>query len=92
MLESKGLWDSDQEIALRTALRKEVLTAMGEAEECLLPPISQLFQDTYKEMPKHLEEQHEQLKAHLEKYGEHYDLHDFADEADYEDPGKVNTK
>lgn len=90
MLERKGLWDSDQETALRTSLRKEVLAAMGEAEDQLMPPVSEMFSDTYKELPRHLQEQAAELAQHLEKYGEHYDLHDFVEDEEYKNPGLVN--
>ena len=38
------------------------------------PSINSLFDDVYEVLPPHLLEQKENLKVHLEKYGDNYNL------------------
>ena len=42
-------------------------------------PIDDMFEDVYKSVPKALEGQRQELKAHLRKYGDNYDLKNFKD-------------
>jgi 2-oxoisovalerate dehydrogenase E1 component alpha subunit len=55
-------------------VRHALKTATGE----LLPSIDTLFEDVYKDIPSHIEEQRQELKAHLRKYPDDYDLDKFA--------------
>lgn len=87
LLESRGIWDGDKEIELGRELRKEVLDCMKSSEGKRRPAVSQLFSDVYDEMPQHLKDQEEELKAHLAKYGAHYNLDEFASEQSYTNPG-----
>ena len=57
LLENRGLWDGDKEMALQTKARAEVLNALGKAENLKKPATSQLFSDVYSEPTKPLLEQ-----------------------------------
>ena len=48
--------------------------ALKESSSLPKPNIDQLFEDVYEELPKILVEQRNDLKAHLKKYGDNYDL------------------
>lgn len=62
---------------IRKELAAEISTELKKATAEPYPPIDYLFTDVYKEMPKHLKEQREQLWEHLKEYGEHYNLNEF---------------
>lgn len=49
-----------------------VLDAIRQAEMKPKPSIDELFEDVYKEMPRSLKEQQNQLHAHIAKYPKHY--------------------
>lgn len=85
-MESKGIWSSDQEAALRKQARVDVLNAMKQAEQSLKPPVDQMFEDVYDVIPPHLQKQKEELMAHLEKYGDKYGLEGFQSNETYENP------
>ena len=71
-LESKGLWDQEQEEELISSHKKVVKEAFAAADERPKPPLSDLFEDVYAEVPPHLEKQQEELKAHVAKYPNEY--------------------
>ncbi|NXI23425.1 ODBA dehydrogenase, partial [Sterrhoptilus dennistouni] len=70
-------WDEEQEKAWRKSSRKMVLEAFEQAEREPKPPPHLLFSDVYLEMPPRLRRQREELRRHLETYGEHYPLQHF---------------
>jgi 2-oxoisovalerate dehydrogenase E1 component alpha subunit len=86
LMESRGIWDSEQEAALRTQSRQEVLASLSKAEKAKKPPAAELFTDVYDKMPTHLLEQQQALKEHLEAYKEQYNLSEYAASEDYVDP------
>lgn len=57
-----------------------MLDALKEAEKAKKPPVSDLFNDVYDQMPKNLLEQKEELEALLNEYREFYPINDFATE------------
>lgn len=63
--------DSDK---IREEARNEVRDALKESAVLPKPDIDQLFEDVYNQVPNHIEEQRQDLKRHLRKYGEHYQL------------------
>lgn len=73
-LEAKGWWSADEDTALRSTLRKEILQAFSRAEKVKKPPIKELFLDIYEEPSEDLIEQMAELKSIIEKYPEEYDL------------------
>lgn len=57
-----GLSDSEDE-AVWTWARSEVIQAIEEAERAPLPPLDDMFQDVYSELPWHLSEQRDEAMA-----------------------------
>ena len=51
-----------------------MLTAVGAAEAKPYPPLGEVFTDVFRAQPWHLQEQRAQLDAHLESYGDEYQL------------------
>jgi 2-oxoisovalerate dehydrogenase E1 component alpha subunit len=86
LLQSRGLWNQDMEDAENNEARKLVLEALTEAEVAKKPAVSQLFQDVYDVLPKHLIEQQQEWNDHMAKYGEHYGLEEFVPNDQYKDP------
>ncbi|KAI1472789.1 thiamine diphosphate-binding protein [Daldinia caldariorum] len=82
-MEAKGFWDESKEKEARESIKRDVLKAFSEAEREKKPPIRTMFEDVYEELTPDLKAQMEQLKHHLEKYPDEYDL------AEYE--GGINS-
>lgn len=60
---------------LRAAADEEkmaVLDAMKKAERKPKPPLDELFEDVYKELPASLRMQQQELHAHIAKYPSQY--------------------
>ena len=53
--------------------------ALKEAADAPKPGIDELFNDVYEELPWHLREQRDELKAHLKKYEGEYKLNTWID-------------
>jgi len=77
-LEAKGLWNEEKEKNLLEKARKDVLTAFNAGEKKLKPKWSEMYEDVYKFMPPHIKKQQDAMKAHLEKYKEHYPVDTFS--------------
>jgi len=65
-------WDDAQEKALYHSYRDEVLDQMKKSEVIAPPSLRSMVTDVYDEVPKHLEEQYEALKSHIQKYPDQY--------------------
>ncbi|RYP14539.1 hypothetical protein DL765_006315 [Monosporascus sp. GIB2] len=76
-MEAKGLWDESKEKEARESIRRDVLKAFSEAEREKKPPIRAMFEDVYEELTPDLKAQMRELRNHLEKYPEEYDLSEF---------------
>ncbi|KAJ9132175.1 2-oxoisovalerate dehydrogenase subunit alpha [Pleurostoma richardsiae] len=76
-MEAKGIWDDTKEKEARDSIRRDIMKAFQEAEREKKPPIRAMFEDVYEELTPDLKAQMRQLKAHLEKYPDEYDLGDF---------------
>lgn len=57
--------------------RNKVLKALDVSEKLPKPAIGNLFTDVYDELTPNLRDQQEELRCHLEKYPEHYNLDEF---------------
>lgn len=73
-LEKKGWWSADQDKDWLAQVRKDVLQAFSSAEKVAKLPPEELFEDVYADLPEGLRRQREELRQHLEEYGEHYPL------------------
>ena len=63
----RGLWDEDRDQALQEETREKIQAAVREAEAQGPPPLDTLFEDVYHELPWHLEEQRNALRAYLKE-------------------------
>ena len=77
-LERKGWYDEARDDAFRAKVRQDVLDALSVAENTPLPPLSEIFNDVYAETTPELERQRADLKAHLAKYPDDYNLERYA--------------
>ncbi|CAK7273747.1 hypothetical protein SEPCBS57363_005807 [Sporothrix epigloea] len=76
-MEARGCWDDSKEKEAREMIRRDILKAFNEAEREKKPPIRALFEDVYEELTPDLRAQMRQLREHLDKYPEEYDLSDY---------------
>jgi len=76
-METRGLWDEAKEKEARDSIRRDVLKAFTEAEREKKPPIRAMFEDVYEELTPELKDQMRQLREHLEKYPDEYELGEF---------------
>ncbi len=70
----KGWWTDNEESTLLKDTRTQVLDALKKAEHEKKPPITELFTDVYDTVPKHLQEQKNQMFEHLNKYPDDYPM------------------
>jgi 2-oxoisovalerate dehydrogenase E1 component alpha subunit len=76
-LEAQNWWSADEETALRTQVRKDVLRAFAKAEKESKPAVKDIFSDMFKEPTEELKEQRAELRRILELYPDEYDLGEF---------------
>ncbi|KAI1504662.1 thiamine diphosphate-binding protein [Biscogniauxia marginata] len=76
-MEANGYWNEKMEKEARESIRRDVLKAFSEAEREKKPPIRAMFEDVYEELTPDLKAQMQELKNHLEKYPDEYDLGEF---------------
>ncbi|EMR71447.1 putative 2-oxoisovalerate dehydrogenase subunit alpha protein [Eutypa lata UCREL1] len=76
-MEAKGFWNETKEREAREGIRRDVLKAFSEAEREKKPPIRAMFEDVYEELTPDLKAQMRELRDHLEKYPDEYDLSEF---------------
>jgi len=62
---------------LRTDAKNAVRDALKNAVGVEFPPVDSLFEDVYEKLPPNLIEQREQLREHLRKYPNDYELEKF---------------
>ncbi|CAN0038226.1 unnamed protein product [Ascophyllum nodosum] len=72
-LQRKGWWDDDKDRALREKERLTVLNALEKAERKGKPSVDTMFEDVYKVMPPHLQEQRDHLYSHMERHPGQYE-------------------
>ncbi len=76
-MEARGCWDDNMEKEARETIRRDILKAFNEAEKEKKPPIRAVFDDIYETLTPDLRAQMKQLKEHLDKYPEEYDVADY---------------
>lgn len=69
-LQERGWWTEEEGEALRKQYRKDIVKQLDIAEHKLRPSISSIFEDTYKEVPPHLQEQRAELARLINMYGQ----------------------
>ena len=75
----KGLIKPDDSQKIREEARTAVRDALRGAIDLQKPPIDELFGDVYDKLTPNLVEQKKDLKEHLRKHGDKYDLKSFKD-------------
>mmetsp|Transcript_1366 Transcript_1366/g.1791 ORF Transcript_1366/g.1791 Transcript_1366/m.1791 type:complete len:190 (-) Transcript_1366:19-588(-) len=73
----KNIISEDYQGQVREQARNEARDALKGATAEKLPTIDYLFEDVYDKVPNHLEEQRQELKRHLQKYPNSYNLEGF---------------
>lgn len=73
-MEAKGCWDENKEKEARESIRRDILKAFSEADKEKKPPIRSMFEDIYEELTPDLKAQMKELRNHLERYPEEYEL------------------
>lgn len=68
-LTERGWWSDQREEETTKRYRSEVIAAMSKAEKKLRPSLSSMFEDTYHEIPTHLQEQRTELARLVQQYG-----------------------
>ncbi|KAK4160012.1 2-oxoisovalerate dehydrogenase subunit alpha, mitochondrial [Cladorrhinum sp. PSN259] len=76
-MEAKGCWDEHKEKEARESIKRDVLKAFSEAEKLKRPPIRAMFEDVYEELTPDLKNQMKELRDHIERYPEEYDVHQY---------------
>lgn len=71
---ASGRWSEARQRDFEKEARVQVIEALNLAEKTKKLPISSMFDDVYNELPASLRRQREELRQHLEKYGEHYPI------------------
>lgn len=74
---SKKWWSQTEDDGFRGHIKEVVLQELSRAEKEKKPPIEEMFNDVYDELPWNLKEQREELKRLLAKYPEDFPLDQF---------------
>ena len=82
-MKRKGLYSAEHTEKLRHSAKIAVRDSLKAASKEQLPPIDELFNDVYEKVPTHIQEQKDELKAHLRKYPDMYELEKFQDGTDF---------
>ncbi|CAM9178875.1 unnamed protein product [Chrysoparadoxa australica] len=69
---AQGWWSVEEDLQLEDQERRDVMAALEAAEKEAPPSMESLFTDIYKDMPPRLQQQHDSLVAHMEKYPDAY--------------------
>lgn len=67
-LEERKLWDAAREDTLQEQVKKEILTAVADAEKFGLPPLESMFEDVFSEVTPNLREQEEYLMNYRKRH------------------------
>jgi len=73
-LRSKNLWDGEKNKKWQIELNKEITKVIEKEVGKKKPCPTTLFDDVYDELTPNLIAQKKEMLAHIEKYGEHYNL------------------
>lgn len=74
-LKRHGHLTDEQARTMKDEERIAILEAIKQAESRPKPPMESLFEDVYKEIPPHLQQQMTQLKEHVAKHPGKYKTH-----------------
>lgn len=80
LLKQNNQFDEQAEKSFKEKTRKEIIDILNRNEKELKPPISNLFTDVYDEISELQKDQYNDLKEHLQEYGQHYPTKNFQKE------------
>jgi len=69
---AQSWWSEEEETETLETYRGEILQTMKSEEKHPSPELPELISDVYDVPPKHLQEQYNELKKHIERYPENY--------------------
>ena len=69
---NQGIVNDSWMLSLRDTEKLAVMRAMEDAERRPKPPLEEMFQDVYAEVPPHLQRQEAELRKHIAKYPQRY--------------------
>ena len=78
----RGLIKEGDSQMIREEAKESVRDALKNSMGVIKPSIDEMFTDVYDELPQSLKDQKQELKHHLQKYKDEYDLHTFKDGKD----------
>ena len=76
-MERQGIWGEEKEKETRSAIRRDVLKAFGEAERQKKPPLKDMFTDVYEELTEESKGHMRELGRLLDEYPGEYDVSEF---------------
>ncbi|XP_020210129.1 2-oxoisovalerate dehydrogenase subunit alpha 2, mitochondrial [Cajanus cajan] len=71
-VEGNGWWSDKDELELRSGIRKQLVQAIQVAEKAQKPPLEDMFNDVYDQIPSNLHEQERLLRNTIEKHPKDY--------------------
>jgi len=71
-LQEQGFWSDAEDQKWKKNARFQVLEAFKRAEKLKKPPIVEMFNDVYKNMPERIKQQQEECFEHIKKYPSDY--------------------
>ncbi|KAK7311489.1 hypothetical protein RJT34_09676 [Clitoria ternatea] len=71
-VERNGWWNDKDELELRSNIRKQLMHAIKVAEKAQKPPLEDMFNDVYDQLPSNLQEQERLLRKTIEKHPKDY--------------------
>ncbi|XP_027363928.1 2-oxoisovalerate dehydrogenase subunit alpha 2, mitochondrial-like isoform X2 [Abrus precatorius] len=71
-VERNGWWSDKDELELRSSIRKQLMHAIQVAEKAQKPPLEDMFNDVYDQVPSNLKEQERVLRETIEKHPKDY--------------------
>ncbi|KHN46960.1 2-oxoisovalerate dehydrogenase subunit alpha, mitochondrial [Glycine soja] len=71
-VERNGWWSDKDELELRSSVRKQLMHAIQVAEKAQKPPLQDLFNDVYDQIPSNLQEQERLIRKTIEKHPKDY--------------------
>jgi len=78
-LTAQGAWNETKEKEIRAQAREEILLASKAGETKKRPPLADMFNDVYDELPWNLQEQHKYIQQHVRKYPSEFNMDKFRD-------------
>ncbi|KAK7282662.1 hypothetical protein RIF29_11616 [Crotalaria pallida] len=71
-VERNGWWSEKDELELRSRVREQLLQAIKAAEKEQKPPLEDMFNDVYDQLPSNLKEQERELRETMKKHPSDY--------------------